>query len=71
MLLPIVVNNFDKQSDVIDVISGQVEDKSLVVHGRESILLDSRLLLLDALALANQADLHVGVCLGENCLFLV
>ena len=60
----VVVHDGDVQADVVHAVGGDVEDDGLVVGGVQSVLLDGRLLLLQALAVADQRHLDVRVWSG-------
>lgn len=58
---PVIVDHLDEQSDVLDVLVGNVEHERLVVHGVKGRLLHARFLLLDAATLTHQTHLHVRI----------
>lgn len=61
LYVQIVVHDGDVQADVVHAVWGDVEDDGLVVGGIQSVLLDARLLLLQAPPVAYERDLDVGI----------
>ena len=62
----VVIHDGDVQADVVHAVGGDVEDDGLVVGGVQSVLLDGRLLLLQALAVADQRHLDVRIWGGRE-----
>lgn len=59
--LPVVIDYFYYETDVLDVFRRHVEHQDLVVHGEQRVLLHRGFLLFDSSVLAQQVHLHVWV----------
>ena len=62
----VVVHDGDVQADVVHAVGGDVEDDGLVVGGVQCVLLDGRLLLLQALSVAYQRHFDVRIWLTKE-----
>lgn len=60
--VPVVIDHFHYEADVLDVLRGHVEHQDLVVHREQSVLLHRGLLLFDPSVLAQQVHFHVRIC---------
>lgn len=60
--VPVVIDDFDDEADVVDVGGRHVESQRLVVDGAEAGALHASALLANALAVTYKIHLHIRVC---------